>query len=141
MCMEKKLDIHAILCASIKLWYSSSKPLAPSQIICGWGWNCSKYTWIFMIWSHIWFKNEEIKLSLKINNLRHTAQNWTSIVESYWIFSKLYLLIYIYIYKIFVPNELFLVILKKKTLINIKSFKLSLPLILYVVLDLWSCFL
>ena len=26
------------------------------------------------------------------------AQNWTSIIESNWIFSKLYLLIYIYIY-------------------------------------------
>ena len=26
------------------------------------------------------------------------AQNWTSIVESNWIFSKFYLLIYIYIY-------------------------------------------
>ena len=39
-----------------------------------------------------------IKLSLKINNLRHIEQNWTSIVESNWIFSKLYLLIYIYIY-------------------------------------------
>ena len=38
-------------------------------------------------------------------------QNWTSIVKSNWIFSKIYLLIYIYI--IFVPNELFLVILKK----------------------------
>ena len=41
------------------------------------------------------------------------AQNWISIVESNWIFSKLYLLIYIYIYKIFMPNELFLVIKKK----------------------------
>ena len=39
------------------------------------------------------------------------AQNWTLIVESNWIFSKLYLLIYIYI--IFVLNELFLVIKKK----------------------------
>ena len=38
------------------------------------------------------------------------AQNWTLIVESNWIFSKLYLLIYIYI--IFVLNELFLVIKK-----------------------------
>ena len=28
------------------------------------------------------------------------TQNWTSIVESNWIFSKLYLLIYIYIYKL-----------------------------------------
>ena len=55
------------------------------------------------------------------------VQNWTSIIESNWIFSKFNLLIYIYIYKIFVPNELFLVI--KKRLINIKSFKLSLPLI------------
>ena len=26
------------------------------------------------------------------------AQNWTSIIESNWIFSKFYLLIYIYIY-------------------------------------------
>ena len=43
------------------------------------------------------------------------AKNWTSIVESNWIFFKLYLLIYIYIYIyiIFVPNELFLVIKKK----------------------------
>ena len=45
------------------------------------------------------------------------TQNWISIVESNWIFSKLYLLtyiyIYIYIYKIFMPNELFLVIKKK----------------------------
>ena len=41
--------------------------------------------------------------------------------------------IYIYIYN-FVSNELFLVI--KKRLINIKSFKLSLPLILYIVLDM-----
>ena len=53
------------------------------------------------------------------------VKNWTSIIESNWIFSKFNLLIYIY--KIFVPNELFLVI--KKRLINIKSFKLSLPLI------------
>ena len=36
------------------------------------------------------------------------AQNWTSIVEFNWIFSKFYLLIYIYIY----INELFLVIKK-----------------------------
>ena len=36
-------------------------------------------------------------------------QNWISIVESNWIFSKLYL----YIYIICVPNELFLVIKKK----------------------------
>ena len=65
------------------------------------------------------------------------AQNWISIVEFNWIFSKFYLLIYIYIYMyiIFVPKELFLVI-KKKRLINIKSFKLSLPLILYIVLDI-----
>ena len=61
------------------------------------------------------------------------AQNWISIVEFNWIFSKFYLLIYIYI--IFVPKELFLVI-KKKKLINIKSFKLSLPLILYIMLDI-----
>ena len=40
------------------------------------------------------------------------AQNWTSIVKSNWIFSKFYLLIYIYIYKFFVPNELFLVVKK-----------------------------
>ena len=53
--------------------------------------------WIFMIWSHIWFQNSEIKPSLKINNLGHKMQNWTSIVESNWIFSKLYLLIYIYV--------------------------------------------
>ena len=39
----------------------------------------------------------KIKLSLKINNLGHIAQNWISIVESNWIFSKFYLLIYIYI--------------------------------------------
>ena len=63
------------------------------------------------------------------------TQNWTSIIEFNWIFSKFYLLIYIYIYKIFVPKELFLVI-KKKKLINIKSFKLSLPLILYIMLDI-----
>ena len=63
------------------------------------------------------------------------AQNWISIVEFNWIFSKFYLLIYIYIYIIFVPKELFLVI-KKKRLINIKSFKLSVPLILYIVLDI-----
>ena len=36
------------------------------------------------------------------------VQNWTSIVEFNWIFSKFYLLIYIYIY----INELFLVIKK-----------------------------
>ena len=59
------------------------------------------------------------------------TQNWTLIVKSNWIFSKFYLLIYIYIYIIFVPNELFLVIKKKP--IKIKSFKLSLPLILYSV--------
>ena len=59
------------------------------------------------------------------------AQNWTSIVKSNWIFSKFYILIYIYIYIIFVPNELFLVIKKKP--INIKSFKLSLSLIIYIV--------
>ena len=40
------------------------------------------------------------------------AQNWTLIVKSNWIFSKFYLLIYIYIYIIFVPNELFLFIKK-----------------------------
>ena len=34
------------------------------------------------------------------------TQDWISIVKSNWIFSKFYLLIYIYI----VPNELFLVI-------------------------------
>ena len=38
------------------------------------------------------------------------TQNWISIVESNWIFFKFYLLIYIYI--IFVPNELFLVVKK-----------------------------
>ena len=38
------------------------------------------------------------KTLFKINNLGHMMQNWTSIVESNWIFSKLYLLIYIYIY-------------------------------------------
>ena len=43
-CAWKKQDIHTTLCASIKLWYSSSNPLTPSQIICGWGWNYSKYT-------------------------------------------------------------------------------------------------
>ena len=62
------------------------------------------------------------------------VQNWTLIVKSNWIFSKFYLLIYIYIYKFFVPNELFLVIKKKP--IKIKSFKLSLPLIIYIVLDI-----
>ena len=36
-----------------------------------------------------------IKLSLEINNLGHMTQNYTSIVESNWIFSKLYLYIYI----------------------------------------------
>ena len=41
------------------------------------------------------------------------TQIWTLIVESNWIFSKLYLLIYIYIYIIFVPNELSLVIKQK----------------------------
>ena len=63
------------------------------------------------------------------------TQNWTSIVEFDWIFFKFYQLIYlyIYIYIIFVSNELFLV--KKKRLINIQSFKLSLTLILYKVLD------
>ena len=61
------------------------------------------------------------------------VQNWTLIVKSNWIFYKFYLLIYIYIYiyKFFVPNELFLVIKKKP--INIKSFKLSLSLIIYIV--------
>ena len=54
----------------------------------------------------------KLKLSLKMNNLGHMAQNWTSIVESNWVFSKFYLLIYIYIYIIFVPNEFFLVIKK-----------------------------
>ena len=53
------------------------------------------------------------KTSLNINILGHMMQNWISIVESNWIFSKLYLLIYIYIYIIFMPNELFLVIKKK----------------------------
>ena len=64
------------------------------------------------------------------------AQNWTLIIKSNWIFSKVYLLIYIYIYiyKLVVPNESILVI--KKRLINMKSFKLSLPLILYIVLDI-----
>ena len=38
------------------------------------------------------------KTPLKVNNLGHMTQNWTSIVESNWIFFKLYLLIYIYIY-------------------------------------------
>ena len=36
------------------------------------------------------------KTPLKVNNLGHVTQNWTSIVESNWIFFKLYLLIYIY---------------------------------------------
>ena len=43
--------------------------------------------------------------------LRHMAKNWTSIVESNWIFFKLYLLIYIYIYMTY-KFELFLVIKK-----------------------------
>ena len=38
------------------------------------------------------------KTLFKINNLGHMMQNWTSIVESNWIFSKLYPLIYVYIY-------------------------------------------
>ena len=44
------------------------------------------------------------------------TQNWTSIVESNWIFFKFYLLIYIYIYIYinFVPNKFFLVLQKKK---------------------------
>ena len=38
--------------------------------------------------------------------------------------------------------ELFLVIpKKKKKLINIKSFKLSLPIIIYIKLDILLCFL
>ena len=61
------------------------------------------------------------------------TQNWTSIVKFNWIFSKLYLL-YIYIYIFFCQMNFFLVI--KKRLINIKLFKLSLPLILYIVLDI-----
>jgi len=33
------------------------------------------------------------KIFSKINNLGHIAQNWTSIVESNWIFSKFWLYI------------------------------------------------
>ena len=63
------------------------------------------------------------------------TQNWTSNVKFNWIFSKLYLLyIYIYIFFFFCQMNFFLVI--KKRLINIKLFKLSLPLILYIVLDI-----
>ena len=40
------------------------------------------------------------------------VQNWTLIVESNWIFFKIYLLIYIYIYMTF-KFEFFLVIQKK----------------------------
>ena len=74
------------------------------------------------------------KIFSKNNNLGHMMQNLTSIVESNWIFSKFYLLIYIYIYIIFVSNEFFFSY--KKGLINIKSFKLFLPLILYIVLNI-----
>ena len=47
------------------------------------------------------------KTLFKINNLGHMMQNWTSIVESNWIFSKLYILIYIYILNslVFVHNN------------------------------------
>ena len=41
------------------------------------------------------------------------AQNWTSIVEFNWIFSNIYLLIYIYIYMTY-KFEFFLVIQKEK---------------------------
>ena len=59
------------------------------------------------------------------------SQNWTSIIEFNWIFSKFYLLIYIYMtYKF----ELFLVIQKRAH--KYKIIKLSLPLILYIVLDI-----
>ena len=40
------------------------------------------------------------------------TQNWTLIVKSNWVFSKFYLLIYIYIYMTY-KFELFLVIQKK----------------------------
>ena len=39
------------------------------------------------------------------------TQNWTSIIEFNWIFSKIYLYIYIYIYMTY-KFELFLVIKK-----------------------------
>ena len=41
---SNKLQTHAILCVSIRHWYSSNKPVAPSRIIFGWVWNCSKIT-------------------------------------------------------------------------------------------------
>ena len=63
------------------------------------------------------------------------AQNWTSIAESNLIFSKFYLLLYIYIY-IYITYKLELFLVIKERLIDIKSFKLSLPLILYIVLDI-----
>ena len=48
-----------------------------------------------MIWSHIpKLRNKTLS---KINNLGH-VENWTSIVESNWIFFKFYIYIYIYIY-------------------------------------------
>ena len=59
------------------------------------------------------------------------------IVKSNWIFSKLYLLIYIYIWLI---NFNCFKLYKKKKLINIKSFKISLPQILYIELDIWLGF-
>ena len=48
------------------------------------------------------------------------AQNWTSVIKSNWVFSKFCLLINIYIDD------------------NIKSFKFSLSLILYIVLYIYD---
>ena len=52
---------------------------------------------IYDVVPHLNPKLKKKKNSLKINNLGHIAQNWTLIVESNWIFSKLCLLIYIFI--------------------------------------------
>ena len=53
---------------------------------------------IYDIVPHLIPKFLKKKSSLEINNLGHITQNWILIVESNWIFSKHYLLIYIYIY-------------------------------------------
>ena len=50
-----------------------------------------------MMWFHNGLQNEEIKLSLKINNLKHMSQKMISIVKSNFIFSKFCIYIYIYI--------------------------------------------
>ena len=51
---------------------------------------------IYDIVPHLIPKLKKKKTSLEINNLGHIMQNWILIVESNWIFSKHYFLIYIY---------------------------------------------